>query len=86
MTVVLTPLPTISSAISLPAAKRKALQLINAFQSSAVMHSDHYTQLRKSAILDGLKESVNREVGILDQKNSSLCGPAAFFYPGTASA
>jgi len=73
-------LPVISSVITFSVAKRKALQLISAFENNAVTQSVYYPKLNKSKIIDGLKKSVRQEVGILAQKKSSLCGPAAFFF------
>jgi hypothetical protein len=75
--------------VSFQTAKRKALQLISAFQNNSISSSSHYPKLLKSKIITEIKDTVNtidlnnnfnNRIPILFQGKASLCGPAAFFF------
>ncbi len=75
--------------VSFQTAKRKALQLISAFQNNSISNSRHYPNLRKQSIIRELTDTVNtinlnnnfnNRNPLLNQGSASLCGPAAFFF------
>lgn len=61
-------------------AEANAKKLITAFKTGPVSKSTHYPYLGKIAIVKGLEDTLKNSGQILAQKNSSLCGPAAFFF------
>jgi len=67
------------------AARTKALQLISAFKrdKSVAGESAHYSGVTKAKVADALEKVINNSSveKPIKQGNSSLCGPAAFFFP-----
>jgi len=74
-----TPASVITSKTNYAAAKRKALQLINSFRSGSSAISPHYPNLARFQVAHELTRTVNNP-GEIHQVQSSLCGPAAFFF------
>ncbi len=67
---------------SIEAARKKALQLISAFNldKSIAKKSTHYPEVLKQGVVEGLKIAINESEDSIHQGHSSLCGPAAFFF------
>ena len=78
----MSPIPAISSTnpVSYQSAETRALQLISSFNTNAAAYSPHYPKLVKSTILQNLKDTLKNSRSIITQGQSSLCGPAAFFF------
>ena len=74
--------PALSSThpVSYSSAKARAQKLINDFNASPISRSSYYPKLSKQDIIDELRWTLKNSTGILAQRRSSLCGPAAFFF------
>lgn len=58
----------------------RAFQLVSDFKAGPLTRSTHYPYINKIAITEGLTDTLNNKGRIISQEQSSLCGPAAFFY------
>lgn len=62
----------------------RAFQLISAFKVNSLQYSVHYPNITKQDVIKGLSNTLNytqfKNYKIIFQGDSSLCGPAAFFY------
>ena len=79
----ITPITFGTNEPTVEAARKKALQLISAFRldKSVQDKSAHYSGVTKSDVADDLEKVINGNKKPIEQGDSSLCGPAAFFFP-----